>query len=349
MHSHSIFSWPLVGLLLAACTGPQTRQMAASIRVDTLVTASTLPIELPIGAYPLPSGRIALLDYKASKLLLLDSAGRLQTSYGRPGKGPGEFLRAYGLALHADTLAVFDIGNGRLANFLPDQGFVGVRPLPQGFAHQAFILLDGDTTLHMTDGADSALVVLRSPTGQVLVRYGTPVVPAQTFFHFGKMKQAAAEGRIPDEFKNIALPVLGPQRDVWIIQQATGRIEHFRADGRRLGGLSLSPEHIARRTEEFLRASREVAKDPARMAGIAMISGADAKDGRLWVLLAEPDSVPAQLVVIDTTYTIRESYEIPGAAGSSSLSRDPRTGALYLLNRGEGILFRLWIVPKSAA
>jgi len=317
--------------------------------VDTLATPSTLPVELPIAAYTLPTGEIALLDYKASKVFILDSAGTLQSSFGRPGKGPGEFLMARGFALHADTIAVFDIGNGRLSNFRRDGAFAGTRLLPRGFAHQAFVLLDGDTTLHMTDGVDSALVVLRSPAGQVLARYGTPTVPPQTFFHFGKMKDVVAAGHIPDEYKNIVFPVLGPRRDVWIVQQSTGRIEHFGADGTRLGGLLLPADHIARRTKEFFRASRELAKDPARMAGLAMIGGATADERGLWLLLAEPDSVPAQLCLIDTTYTIRESYEIPEASGATFLSRDPRTGAFYLLNRGEGVLLRLWLVPRSAA
>ena len=334
-----------LGLLGAACTRPRPPASEATVGVDTLVTPSSLPVETPITAYPLPSGRVALLDYKASKLYLLDSSGAVLETLGSPGKGPGEFLMAYGLTRHADTLAVFDIGNGRLANFLPGRGFVGVRPLPQGFAHQAFVMLDGDTTLHMTDGVDSALAVLQAPTGQILARYGTPIAPPVTFFYFGRMKQAAAEGRVPDEFKNNVLPVLGPRRDVWVIQQATGRIDHFAHDGRRLGGLTLPTDHVTRRIEEFLRASREVAGDPGRIGGIAMVAGADAEDGGLWLLLAEPDSVPAQLVMIDTSYTIRATYSVPGAAGASFLSRDRTTGRFYVLNMAEGILLRLTVHP----
>ncbi len=344
--SHSFI---LAILLCAACTRRESGRAVTTVRVDTIATPSTLPVELPIAAYALATGQIALLDYKASKVFILDSAGTLHSSFGRPGKRPGEFLMAYGFTLHGDTIAVFDIGNGRLSNFLRDGAFVGTRLLPQGFTHQAFALLDGDTTLHMTDGVDSALAVLRSPTGEVLARYGTPVVPPQTFFHFGKMKEAVAAGHVPDEYKNIVFPVLGPRRDVWIVQQSTGRIEHFGPDGTRLGGLLLPADHIARRTEEFFRASRELAKDPARMAGLAMIAGATADDRGLWLLLAEPDSTPAQLCLIDMTYTIREAYEIPEAAGTTFLSRDPHSGAFYLLNRGEGVLLRLWLVPGSAA
>jgi hypothetical protein len=338
----------LIAVLLgAACGTPRHPPARADAGVDTLATSASLALEIPIAVRPLPGGRVVLLDYKASKVFILDSAGALLETFGAPGKGPGEFLMAYGLTTHGDTLAVFDIGNGRLVNFLPGRGFVGVRPLPNGFAHQAFVLLDGDTTLHMTDGVDSALAVLRAPSGAVLARYGTPIAPPVTLFYFGRMKQAAAEGRVPDEFKNNVLPVIGPSRDVWIIQQATGRIEHFAPDGRLLGNLELPADHVAGRVQEFLRQSREVASDPGRIGGIAMVTGAYADADGLWLLLAQPDSVPAQLLMVDSSCSIKAMFTVPGAAGASSLSRDRASGRFYLLNMGEGILLRLTLPQKD--
>ncbi len=347
--TRSLGSGVLLLLLAAGCRSTPPAVGRAGFRVDTVATTATLPLETPIAALPLPAGRVALLDYKASRLYLLDSTGKALETFGGHGKGPGEFLFPYGLTLHADTLAVFDIGNGRLVNFLPQQGFVGVRSLPAGFAHQAFLLLDGDTTLHSTDGVDSALAVLRSPTGQVLARYGTPLVPPTTLFDFGSMKQAAAEGRVPDEFKNTVLPILGPKRDVWLIQQATGRIDHFSPEGRLLGGLTLPQDYVAKRVEAFLEASRAVAKDPGRIGGIAMAGGGAAEDGRLWVLLVASDSVPPQLALIDTSYSIRATYSLAGATGATTLTRDPASGCFYLLNIGEGILLRVTLLKASAA
>lgn len=299
----------LTAVLLTACTrGPESIERL-TFHVDTVATATTLPLELPIGAYPLPSGQVAVLDVRASKLFILDSAGVLQATLGGPGKGPGEY--------------------------------VSTRPLAPGFAHQSFILLDADTLIHMTDGTDSALVVRRGPSGDVLARYGQPVAPPATFFHFGKMKEAIAEGRIPDELKNGVVPFLERDQRVWVVQQAMGRIDHYTSDGRHLGGLSLPAEHVQHRTDEFFRASRAVANEPDRMATISMVAGGVADAGKLWLLLSGPDSLPANLVVIDSSYTIRESYQIPDAAGATFLSHDPRSGDFYLLDRGEAVLLRL--------
>jgi len=320
-----------------------------AFRVDTIATATSLPLEVPLVVRPLPSGDLAVLDYKACKLLIVDSLGHLRATYGRAGKGPGELTLAFGFTLHGDTIAVFDVGNGRLANFLPDRGFVGVRPLPAGFAHQSFILLDADTVIHMTDGVDSALVVRRSPDGRVLVRYGTPVAPPTTFFDFRTMKQAAREGRVPEELRNSAVPVLGPTGDVWVIQQATGRVERFTSAGRLLGGLTLPQEYIRQRTAAFFHDAKAVEKDGARFAAIYMVAGAAADSAGLWMLLAQPDSASAQLVRADTTYIIRGTYNLPGAAGARFLTKDDKTGAFYLINPGEAVILRVTPLHKSAA
>lgn len=311
-----------------------------NIVVDTVASPETAPIEEPVAAYPLPGGRLAVVDYRKNQVHILAADGRLDTSLGRAGQGPGEFSLIYGIAFRAETLAVLDIGNGRLSNFVLGRGFLGTRPLPPGFAHQAFVLLPGDTTLHMTDGADGALVTLRAPDGRVLVRYGDPLVPPPTFFNLRTMKEAIAAGRIPDEFRNTVLPVLGPARDVWVIQQTTGVIEHYSPAGVLLGSLSLPAEHVRAREAEFFRANRALMNDRARLADLRVAAAAVATADRLWLLLAVPDSIPAQLLAIDTSHVIRERHELPGAAGAITLTQDTVTGAFYLVNIGEGVILR---------
>lgn len=110
--------------------------------VDTIATTATLPaLEQPLRAYPLPGGRLAVLDYKALHTLILDKVGSVVAALGRPGAVPGEFTMLTALVLRGDTVAGIDVANARLSSFIPGRGFVGTRPLQKGFAHQAFVLL----------------------------------------------------------------------------------------------------------------------------------------------------------------------------------------------------------------
>lgn len=327
--------------MLFGCGPPAAPPTSAGpFTIDTVATSATLAMDAPVAAYPVAAGRLAILDYAARRVLILDSSGRLDTTLGRPGRGPGEWELAHQLALRGDTLAVLDIGNGRLCNFVLGTGFVGNRPLPRGFAHQAFVLLPGDTSLHMTDGADGALAILRAPDGTSLARYGQPLASPQAFFDLRSMKRAVAAGRVPDEFRNNVLPVMGPGRDVWLIQQTTGVVEHFAPDGTLLGSLTLPADHVQRRLSEFFRRNREVRQDPARIAALAVVAGAAAQADGLWLLLAGPDTAPARLLAIDTSHVIREQHALAAAAGAASLTPASLPDAFYLVNMGEGVVLR---------
>lgn len=69
------------------------------------------------GAAYTSGGRLVVLDPIESRVLIVDSTGRLQGRFGREGEGPGEFKGATAIAVGAgDEIAVYDLG-GRVQIF----------------------------------------------------------------------------------------------------------------------------------------------------------------------------------------------------------------------------------------
>lgn len=87
----------------------------------------------------LPSGLLAFVEPFRRRVVFLDQARGIQTTFGRDGRGPGEFSNAPQavLALHGDTVGVLNQTGSRLLVFTPE-GFAfsaqtPVRTMPNEF------------------------------------------------------------------------------------------------------------------------------------------------------------------------------------------------------------------------
>ncbi|MCA9739034.1 MAG: hypothetical protein R3E98_08090 [Gemmatimonadota bacterium] len=71
----------------------------------------------------LPDGGVAVADGGSSSIRIFDADGRLRTTRGRAGEGPGEFASLSALHLYSpDTLVAWDSRLSRLTLFPPDPG-----------------------------------------------------------------------------------------------------------------------------------------------------------------------------------------------------------------------------------
>lgn len=84
-------------------------------------------------AVRLPDGRIAVANAGSNEIRIYGARGRLETSFGREGEGPGEFRWIGSLhVLSADSLAVFDRSHHRISTFSTGGELVEDVPVPQG-------------------------------------------------------------------------------------------------------------------------------------------------------------------------------------------------------------------------
>lgn len=125
-----------------------------------------------IGAVALPSGGIAVLQARAERLLLFDSAGRYERGIGRRGAGPGEFDLPTKIGRRGDSLWVFDRALSRITVFRTSGELVRTIALP---ANGVGVLHDnGRVTIHSDRefgaaavGRDSLRLQELLPSGRV--------------------------------------------------------------------------------------------------------------------------------------------------------------------------------------
>jgi hypothetical protein len=119
------------GLRIATATAPPAAVPEWRLAATPLLTLSgTGPADSAAFALVGPvrwlaGGQIVVADIGASRLLVFDSSGAFQRSFGRRGEGPAEFQRLATVTPFAgDSLAAFDPVLRRVSVWHPDQGFV---------------------------------------------------------------------------------------------------------------------------------------------------------------------------------------------------------------------------------
>jgi DNA-binding beta-propeller fold protein YncE len=130
------------------------------------------PFNHPTEMLPHPNGDIYVTDgYRNARVHRFTRDGRLITSWGEPGLGPGQFHLPHSIALDAaGRLYVADRANKRIQIFTPEGEFVG-QWTGMGGPNDITRGVDGNYYIaEQEDGDKPAYVCVRDAGGAVLVR-----------------------------------------------------------------------------------------------------------------------------------------------------------------------------------
>jgi hypothetical protein len=269
---------------------------------------------LMIGALlRLPTGSIAVADWRNPRIRIFDSTGQFLRNLGRQGAGPGEFRAVHALFLAGDTLIAYDWHLRRLTRFLPTGALLSTQNVQPAAADGPVDLVgrlaNGRwlvTTPHAPDWMhgpgvyrDTLRVGTVAPSSTGPVRWiGT--FPGMTFFAYmpSQDKSRWAVGPLP-----VAPTTLVGALGDTIVVGDTGvpGLQYFLSDGsavRRLPIPTLATPDLRRQREvardealaqaadpggkPYILASYDAPRTPPRYHDFTI-----AADGDLWVRLFE--------------------------------------------------------------
>ena len=260
------------------------------------------------------AGHILAVDARGRRLIVMDTAGRVQGTLGRAGAGPGEFRFPYLATVTAGgTVVVLDETLSRLSLFDSRLQFIRTVPLP-GYVRASSLLALGDRifisgTLNVAGAQDKAIHAL-SIDGTYLGSFGTLVDAAN-----------------PSVRASIGGGVLAPARNggLWYSQRAPYLIERYAPDGTLQLRINRANEFLPSAESAFriqVSDSRTVLMAPTPFARAVAIE--ELPSG----VLIDQTALPSGEVVTDLFRPTRDgSYELV----SSHLHPGP-----ILLRRGPG-------------
>jgi hypothetical protein len=106
------------------------------------------------------SGHLYVLDTRLGQVSVFDSLGRRTEVIGRPGRGPGEFMRALSIALRDDsTLYVGDVSEQvHIFRRIGSAGFTYDSSFSTGVSVDAMCFMGGDLYVHGVSPTDSFVI-----------------------------------------------------------------------------------------------------------------------------------------------------------------------------------------------
>ena len=156
------------------------------------------------------AGLAYVLDQRRARVIVFDRTGKIVRTIGRRGTGPGKLLSPSALAIAGDTVYVGDTGNGRIARFSLQGGYLG--SAGQFNAIRGIAVSPDGSRVYASD-AGTNHVYVQSATG------------ADTGVQFGRSGSSPGRLRSPGE---IALDAAG---NLWVADRGNNRVQAFAPDG----------------------------------------------------------------------------------------------------------------------
>ncbi len=167
-----------------------------------LVERAAGPFNHPTEMLPHPNGDIYVTDgYRNARVHRFSADGTLKTSWGTPGKGPGQFHLPHSIAIDDDgNLLVCDRSNKRIQIFTPDGEFIG-QWTGMGGPNDISRGKDGNYYIaEQEDDGKPAQVCVRDGAGKVLARFPSRHIHGIGVDSHGDIYAGLTQDRSVDKF-----------------------------------------------------------------------------------------------------------------------------------------------------
>lgn len=341
----------LAALMLVACAcsiddegRPAYSNTSTLSRLDTLLTAGDTTVGDISDIAVAPDGRVYLADIANSKIVVLDTTGTVDTILGRTGDGPGEFRVPRMVHVTDNEIVVLDHSRGFLIIDLDGRQRRVFPPSQYALSGRVSLAAHG-AALISTGGESGALARRQDSLGRSGSGLGQPVVASPTVWPIAELKEEIRRGSLPELLRNIVLPVLGEEGSAWLLREADGIVEHYTA-GDSLAWTSTisSPEFAEIRRAFFIQAAADTL--PRSLHALQYFADADPVGSSLWILLNQPDDLPAVVLVLGPRGRVIHRLRIPVVNGAGKLAVDRARRWLYLQPRGEAALYRVHLADS---
>lgn len=304
----------------------------AEVRLGAAATIVSLESELigrPTHIDVDESGRVWIADPLARRVLAVGPGGDSPSFIDKEGEGPGELRSPVRVVASDSLIQILDSGNMRVQSYRPDGQPIAERRIADLMLAVGALAPDGRVAVP-TSGHDGVLARVYVPGEADPRLIGEAIVPPAPW-NFPAMKNEIATGRVPDQFRNEVMPVLGRDGTTWLLVQTAAEVRRYDEAGALVWSRELDVPEIEAARREFFRRNEEE-PSPSVLVPLTTFAAAREVGRRLWVLMrTEESSEEAVLYVLDRdtgAVTGRAVIGVPAAANSFAV--DERRGALYL-------------------
>lgn len=287
---------------MASCSSKK-RQEAVSFnekdvnKVSVLVdTDSSNTIARP-GWIKSVRGGFLINDIGLNKILKFDLQGHKLLSFGRKGRGPGEFLSVGGFWMFNDTYLVYDINSLKLITYDSTGNLITDIPLQHADLPEIHSNIEAITPKRFvmpSAGKNGTLLALVNTASGNIHYFGKAVIKEYTPSYGDEMQKAISEGKIPSYYKNSVL-LNHNQTGIFAFQETTALLQKYSLSGKLIWQKNVKIPALAGLFSHVIKENRRRMKEGKFPLGYSYADAISANKKGVAVMLHMPEGQPVTI------------------------------------------------------
>ena len=311
------------------------------VSVDTLFTFTdfeTHNIAQPTEIAILENGSMAIVDFDQKQISLVSKSGDLITTFGREGRGPGEFIRIDNLFVTDDVIHVIDTNQNMISKFDTEGNFI------KGHTYKSAAILKEVTAIGSTKyviatgGIDSTLLSVTDFKTDSNFYFGTPKGESIEVVNLQESLNQLKNGEIPDLFKNMV--TLRTDHDhIYAFLNSYSILQKYDFNGNLIWEKNIELPY----NEDIFNATVEKAKNsPGGLPAYTYINDLEVINEEIVILSNRKNSeVPQQLIKVNSTGEITDIYTLPAHVGYlAAFDVDNESNTVYFASSEDGMVYK---------
>jgi len=230
-----IFSLLIILTAIFGCTNkekPKTNK-TKEVYIDSLYTFvdfETHNIADPTDVEITADNLIAIADYSSQEITLLTPGGKIISTFGRQGRGPGDFLNIRHLYDLGNRLAVFDSHLNRVTYFDYESELLQTYELPSHAMNKDFTLINDSLYVINMEGFEGHLFQVQSFNSDHIIKFGKPNSSWEDRGSISDASNQLNSGKVPEMFKNKA-KMLSDGEYLYVFFEALSEMQKYDLKG----------------------------------------------------------------------------------------------------------------------
>jgi DNA-binding beta-propeller fold protein YncE len=338
----SLISVQLLLIIFIGCSS-ENEYLTVSPEIEITVIDTILTVQKhDFIASPLflaaDNANIYTFDRRLNAVQIFDHNGSLKNSFGRQGRGPGEFMLGAGVWAINDTIIVNDQGLSRVSFFSLEGELLKSISVERGFFSGFLLPATTGYIFEPVNAENNALAKGYNLQTNELTYFGEANAEPLGVMDFEATRRSFRAGEIPDMMKN-HVTLFSENQSLYLFQQAYGILEKYDMSGNLIWNKEfLLPEmeliynHIAERNLE--------AETPSII--LEYVSGITTIDNGIALMLSTRDLTSPVLIWVSNDGQNQRIIRFPSLEmNPNRIAATPDGSYLFLLNSTEAEVYRV--------
>jgi len=284
------------------------------------------------------SNGFILYDDALNQIAVFTNDGDHVSTFGRQGRGPGEFQSVSTLKYDSGTIIVSDSELLRLTSFEPDGKIVSNHDLTASLFAMDNAIISSSRYITPTNGQEGGLAkFVDSEAGNEIV-FGEPVTKTPEAADFNQWHQDLSSGRVPDFFRN-RIAVSGNESLFYLFLQTEGVLRQYSSDGELTWEKQIEIPEFEKEFERFVERNKD--NPPGRMYMLQYVHKMEQTEDGVYMLLRIPGEFPTTVLYVDSSGKNHRYYRFEEMDyRPTHFSFSPDRQWIYFLNTSQGIIYR---------